>query len=65
MKAKKPHPDSKLIESLGGPASVVRKLGWEEEPYSIQRVQNWKTRGIPPAVRLARLDLFGAPKEAA
>lgn len=41
------HKDSELIDKLGGPAEVARKLGFEM-PKGIQRVQNWKYRGIPP-----------------
>jgi hypothetical protein len=48
-----PHPDWLLIAALGGPAKVASELGW-----SVQRVHNWKARGIPPAVKLARPDLF-------
>jgi len=56
------HKDSELIDKLGGPAEVARKLGFEM-PKGIQRVQNWKYRGIPPYTRVTRTDVFGsAPK---
>lgn len=52
------HADAELIDKLGGPAELARKLGYQEEG-AIQRVQNWKTRGIPPRVRLENPVLFG------
>lgn len=45
--------DKDLIESLGGPAKLAARLG-----YSVQRVQNWKERGIPAQVRLDHPDVF-------
>jgi hypothetical protein len=50
------HPDSALIEQLGGPAQVARLLGFEV--HGTQRVFNWMRRGIPPAIKLERPDLF-------
>lgn len=50
------HPDWALITELGGPAKVARLL--ELGDGGIQRVQNWKQRGIPSAVKLQRPDLF-------
>lgn len=58
------HADADLIKDLGGPAQVVKLLGWEK-PGSIQRVQNWTTRGIPARVRLEHPDLFGKQERAA
>jgi hypothetical protein len=52
-----PHPDWELITELGGPAKVAELLDYSKEG-GVQRVQNWKHRGIPPAVKLARPDLF-------
>lgn len=51
------HPDAQLIEQLGGPAVVARALGFEM-PGGVQRVHNWKTRGIPPLIRITRADVF-------
>ncbi|MCC2632153.1 MAG: uncharacterized protein K0S48_39 [Ramlibacter sp.] len=51
------HPDWALVTALGGPVKVAEILGWTKDG-SVQRVQNWKTRGIPPAVKLERPDLF-------
>jgi len=48
--------DKELIESLGGPAKVAARLG-----YTVQRVQNWKERGIPAQVRLDHPDVFPLP----
>ena len=45
--------DKKLIESLRGPSRVADLLG-----VSPQRVCNWKTRGIPPKVKVAYPHLF-------
>lgn len=50
------HPDAALIESLGGPAQVARLLGFEV--HGTQRVFNWMRRGIPPAIKLERPELF-------
>ncbi|KPG65810.1 hypothetical protein AN993_21165 [Stenotrophomonas maltophilia] len=57
------HKDSELIDQLGGPAEVARRLGFAM-PKGTQRVQNWKYRGIPPYTRVTRTDVFGpAPTE--
>jgi hypothetical protein len=59
----KTHPDAVLIDQIGGPAEVARRLGFDPKGGT-QRVQNWKTRGIPPLLRLQRTDVFGdAPEE--
>ena len=49
--------DSELIDSLGGPARLAVELGYEKAG-GVQRVQNWKVRGIPARVKLQRPDLF-------
>lgn len=49
--------DRDLIQALGGAAKVAELLGYEKEGGT-QRVHNWIARGIPPAVKLARPDLF-------
>lgn len=57
------HADAELIESLGGPAALARELGYTEKG-SVQRIQNWKYRGIPELVWRRRVDLFGVfPEE--
>lgn len=50
--------DAQIIDDLGGPAKVAERLGFSPESGT-QRVYNWKKRGIPPAIRLSHLDLFG------
>lgn len=55
------HPDSELIETLGGAASLARQLNEAEgtpDKYDVQRVSNWKVRGIPAAVKLLHHDLL-------
>lgn len=51
------HPDWALITDLGGPAKVAELLNFSKDGGA-QRVQNWKHRGIPSAVKLERPDLF-------
>lgn len=45
--------DKELIEKFGGATVLAERLG-----YSVQRVQNWKTRGIPSKVKLDNPELF-------
>lgn len=52
------HPDATLIDALGGPSAVARLLDFDK-PGSVQRIQNWKYRGIPEVIRLRRQDVFG------
>lgn len=47
------HPDWLLVLKHGGTSRVAEMLG-----YKLQRVQNWKLRGVPSKVKLARPDLF-------
>ena len=49
--------DRERIKELGGPAKVAELLGLEKAG-GVQRVQNWTTRGIPPAVKVAHPALF-------
>jgi hypothetical protein len=51
--SKAPQQDIALIHKLGGPAALADRLG-----YSVQRVQHWLVRGIPPAVKLQHPALF-------
>jgi hypothetical protein len=48
--------DKELIERLGGATKLAARLG-----CSVQRVQNWKDRGIPAQVRLDHPDVFPLP----
>lgn len=54
--------DSELIEILGGPTRLAERLGYQKAG-GVQRVQNWKARGIPARVKLDRPDLFLTQKE--
>ena len=50
--------DKTIITSLGGPTKVALLLGLDPKKGGVQRVQNWMTRGIPPAVKLKHPELF-------
>lgn len=50
-------PDARLIRDLGGPTKVAELLRYTKK-NGPQRVQNWLTRGIPPAVKLQHPELF-------
>lgn len=50
--------DKEIIDSLGGPAKVARLLGLTGRPGQVQRVHNWKSRGIPVQVRLDHPGVF-------
>ena len=54
------HEDAALIDALGGPAQLARSLGYTS-PGAVQRVQNWKYRGIPEVIRLRDPDAFKLP----
>ena len=49
--------DSDLIDLLGGPARLAARLGFEKSG-GVQRVHNWRIRGIPARVKLQHPDLF-------
>ena len=53
------HEDATLIESLGGASVLAKRLGFDPKTGGVQRVQNWKVRGIPEVIRLRRPDVFG------
>lgn len=52
------HKDSHLIDALGGPAKVAELLGFDKADGGIQRVHNWRTRGIPAKVKVDHPDIF-------
>lgn len=54
--------DRELIDRLGGPAKVAELLGFDKKG-GVQRVHNWKERGIPPAVKLAYPEIFLVPAQ--
>lgn len=43
--------ESKIIDALGGPTEVAKKLGYKL-PSGAARVSNWKKRGIPAKIKL-------------
>lgn len=47
-----------IIDRLGGPTKVAELLGIASEPGAVQRVSNWKRRGIPARVLLDFPDIF-------
>lgn len=49
--------DQALIEQLGGPSQLAKLLGFKK-PGGVQRIQNWKVRGIPALVKLAHPHIF-------
>lgn len=48
--------DSELIDKLGGPAALARALGLTPERSRVQRVHNWRKRGIPAQIWLDHAD---------
>lgn len=58
-KPKKWHPDKAKIDALGGPRQLAEKLGYDKKIGGVQRVSNWRTRGIPPRVLLEHREIFG------
>lgn len=52
--------DSELIDALGGPAKIAMLLGYDKEG-GVQRIHNWRTRGIPAQVKIDHPDIFDAP----
>lgn len=54
------HPDATIIDRLGGPTTVAELMGLGGVRGAVQRVSNWKRRGIPPSVRLGFPGLFHA-----
>ena len=45
--------DREIIDRLGGSTKVAELIH-----YQVQRVQNWKTRGIPASEKLKHPNLF-------
>lgn len=54
------HEDAALIDLLGGPTVLARALGFDSR-IGVQRVQNWKYRGIPEIERLRNPEVFTPP----
>lgn len=55
--------DAQLIEVLGGPAAVAKLLRLSSI-HGVQRVHNWKKRGIPAKVRLDHSKVFSKAEKA-
>lgn len=55
------HHHSKLIDELGGPTALADKLGYDRKKGGVQRVSNWRYRGIPAAVILNNQHIFSLP----
>ena len=53
------HQHAELINRLGGPSKLAKALGFNGAG-SVQRVQNWKYRGIPEVIFLRNPQIFGA-----
>jgi hypothetical protein len=51
------HADAAIIERLGGSTLAAQLLGIKGS-HAAQRVSNWRTRGIPAAVKLANYKLL-------
>lgn len=49
--------DKALIQAFGGPTQLAMLLGFTK-PGGVQRVQNWTVRGIPPAIKVKRPEIF-------
>lgn len=49
--------DRELIDALGGPMAVLRRLGLPRN-YGLTRICNWRARGIPYKARLEYLDMW-------
>ena len=54
--------DCALIDELGGVRKVADMLGYPPDG-GVQRVQNWKARGIPPAVKVMYPAIFLSTKK--
>lgn len=48
--------DRDLIAELGGSTKLAKRLGFGDG--GVQRVNNWKTRGIPARVKLDYPEIF-------
>lgn len=52
------HQHAELIDRLGGPSKLAKTLGFNGVG-AVQRVQNWKYRGIPEVIFLRNPKIFG------
>lgn len=47
-----------LIDQLGGPTRVAELLGIKGSPGAVQRISNWRKRGVPAKVLLTHPEVF-------
>ncbi|WP_338615522.1 hypothetical protein [Pigmentiphaga sp. CHJ604] len=57
--------DQHLIDKLGGPTRVAELLDMAGEPGVVQRISNWKRRGIPAKVLLKHGEVLRQAEAAA
>lgn len=50
--------ETHIIDFLGGPTKVAEMLGLLGKPGAIQRVANWKRRGIPSRVLISNPEFY-------
>ena len=55
--------EKNLIDIMGGPTKVAQLLGIVNERGVIQRISNWKKRGIPAQVMLTHNKVFAKFKK--
>ncbi len=55
--------EKNLIDIMGGPTKVAQLLGIVNEKGAIQRISNWKKRGIPAQVMLTHSKIFAKYKK--
>lgn len=60
-----PKETSLIITAAGGDSAFARLLGLDQKPGYQQRVNNWKRRGIPPAIVLEHLEQIARLKKSA
>jgi hypothetical protein len=51
------HSDAEKIDRMGGSTKVAKLLGLTG-PGGVQRVSNWRTRGIPASVKIEHKQYF-------
>ena len=50
--------DAELIDLHGGAAKLAERLGYAKDAGGVQRVHNWRSRGIPSRVKVEFPELF-------
>lgn len=59
-----PKQSARLIDSVGGSRAFAERLGLPSNDGYLQRLHNWKKRGIPAQVLLDHYDLINELKAA-